>query len=92
LRSSWVRKASKDVWAILKTIGEIEKRGTEALAVRVEAYTAVSRGSIPGRRTPTRRGVEAALETWAVANGKPRGYADAFFPAAPREKKKATPI
>ena len=90
------KKASKEVWAILKAVAEIEKRGTEALAARVEAYTGVSRGALriqtwKENANAARRGVEAALETWAVANGKPRGYADAFFPAAPRAKKKATP-
>jgi hypothetical protein len=40
------KKAYRDVWAISKTIGEIEKRGTEALAVRVEAYTGVSREAL----------------------------------------------
>lgn len=87
------KKASKDVWAILKSMAEIEARGTKALAARVVAYTEVSRVSLriqtwKENANAARRGVEAALETYAVANGKPRSYADAFFPAAPRAKKK----
>ncbi len=90
------KKASKEVWTILKVVAEIEKRGTEALAARVEAYTGVSRVALriqtwKENANAARRGVEAALETYAVANGKPRSYADAFFPAPPRAKKKPTP-
>ncbi|MEP7122855.1 MAG: hypothetical protein ABJE95_18155 [Byssovorax sp.] len=90
------KKASKETWAILKTVAEIEKRGTEALAARVVAYTGVSRVALriqtwKENANAARRGVEAALETYAVAHGKPRSYADAFFPATARVKKKAAP-
>lgn len=86
------RNASPEVWAILKEMAEIEKRGAEVLKGREEAYANVSRVALRIQTwredaNAARRSVETALEAWAIQNGKPRSYADAFFPAAPKGKK-----
>lgn len=86
------KKASGEVMAILQEIGAIEEHGTQALAARVDAYGQVSRVALriqtwKENANAARRAVLAALETYAIANGKPRGYPEWFFPAPPRAKK-----
>ncbi len=84
--------ASKEVTSILTEIATAQASGKTVIETRKEAAAAVGRVSLrmhiwKENANQARRGIEAALETYGVANGLERGYADNFFPAPKKAKK-----
>ncbi len=89
------RGASKEVQAILKKMGQIERRGEAALSAREEAKASVQRvslrmGTWRDDANIARRKVETALNEYAVQHKLPRSYASSFFPLFSRPAKQAT--
>jgi hypothetical protein len=87
------RGASPEVRAILKQIGELQRRGDNALRARVDAFVMVSRADLHVQdwkesANAARRSVANVLEAYALKNHLPRGYSESFFPASARSTKK----
>ena len=87
------RGASPAVRAILKQIGELQRRGETALRARVDAFVALSRADLHVQdwkesANAARKSVANVLEGYALKNHLPRGYSEHFFPAASRTTKK----
>jgi hypothetical protein len=83
--------ASKQVQAILGEIAAIQDNGKTVLDQRREAAAEVGRVSLrmhtwKESANSARRGIESALEAYAVANELPRTYADDFFPVAVKKR------
>jgi hypothetical protein len=83
------------VRAILATIADLRKRGEEVLAKREEVAKTQGRVSLrisAWKQTANnaRRGVENALDAYAIQHKLPRDYSDDFFPAARVSKKRKT--
>jgi hypothetical protein len=87
--------ASKQVRALLATIDGIRKEGAKVLETREEVAKRQGRVSLrisvwKESANAARRGVENALDAYAIANDLPRDYSDEFFPPARVSKKTKT--
>lgn len=87
--------ASPELRAILAAIGELNRRGENALRERERAFVAVSRADLHVQdwkesANAARRSVANVLEAYALKHRQLRGYSAGFFPTSARTMKKST--
>lgn len=90
-------KLSKSADAALVKIKSAMVDGNKALAARKDAYAAqagvwLDVAAWKQSANAARVSVYVALQSWALANGEDRTYADRFFPDASAKKVKKTPV